>query len=423
MHSAFPRQRESEWYTPPMHKIDDIIPPSRRRENESFIRTDEQTPLRPLRLTKHAPGFPIKTLLAVLIIIAASVSALYYFSSADVQVTPSTVSAAIQSSFTATESSGDLPYEIVTSQKIASQSVKSSGTKEVNSSASGTITIYNTQSKAQRLITNTRFATTAGLIFRIHAAVTIPAGSAAKPGTATAKVYADKTGDAYNVAPTSFTIPGFAGTPQANEVYARSTGAMTGGASGMAPIIDTALETQTTSALTAALAPQLAASLQGLVPTGYVLLPGAATTTLDELAPVMSSTTGMVEVREQGTITAVVFPNTALAKAIATSVAGLGYQGEPLTLAPTSNLTLSTVSLPDANASSFTFTLAGTASLIYTVDPTRIAAAVAGKTRSAAEVALTNYPEVKRAVIILRPFWRQSFPEDPASISVTTVAP
>jgi len=412
-----------EWYTLPMNKIDDIIPPSRRRESESFSNTGEAVPRRPLRLTKRVAGFPTKTLLAVLLVIAASFGALYYFSSAEVQVTPSTVSAAIQSSFTATESSGDLPYEIVTSQKIASQSVKSSGTKEVNSSASGTITIYNTQSKAQRLITNTRFATTAGLIFRIHAAVTIPAGSAAKPGTATAKVYADKTGDAYNVGPTSFTIPGFAGTPQASEVYARSTDAMTGGASGLVPVIDTALEAQTKGALIAALAPQLTASLQELVPTGYMLLPGSSTTTLQELAPATSSTTGMVDVREQGTITAIVFPNAALAKAVATSVAGLGYQGEPLTLAPTSNLTLSAVSLPDANASSFTFTLAGTASLIYAVDPTRIAAAVAGKTRSAAEVALTNYPEVKRAIIILRPFWRQSFPQDPASISVTTVSP
>ena len=404
-----------------MHKIDDIIPPSKRRENESF--TSDSAPRRPLRLAPRAPKFPMKTLIAVLLVIAASFGALYYFSSAKVEVTPNTVSAAVQSSFTATQSTGDLPYEIVTSQKIASQSVKSSGTKEVSSSASGTITIYNTQSKVQRLITNTRFATTAGLIFRIHAAVAVPAGSTAKPGSVTAKVYADKPGEAYNVAPTSFTIPGFAGTPQSSEVYARSTDAMTGGASGMVPVIDTALEAQTKSALVTALTPQLSASLQALVPTGYVLLPGAATTTFQDLAPAPSSTTGMVDVKEQGTITAVVFPNSALAKAVATSIAGLGYQGEPLTLAPTSNLSLSAVSLPDANATSFTFTLAGTASLVYTVDPTRIAAAVAGKTRSAAEVALTNYPEVKRAVIILRPFWRQSFPQDPAAIGVTTVTP
>ena len=79
--------------------------------------------------------------------------------------------------------------------------------------------------------------------------------------------------------------------------------------------------------------------------------------------------------------------------------------------------------MPDAEATSFSFTLSGSAPLVYTVDTARIAAAVAGKTRSAAEVALTSYPEVSRAIIILRPFWKQTFPEDPAAIRVVVTNP
>ena len=154
------------------------------------------------------------------------------------------------------------------------------------------------------------------------------------------------------------------------------------------------------------------------MPAGYILLPGAASTTYEALPATPGEATGMVDVKQQGTITAVVFPNAALAKAVASSIAGLNYQGEPMTLAPGSDLQFSASSLPAPDAESYTFTLAGTASLEYTVDPSRIAAAVSGKTRGAAEVALTNYPEVKRAVITLRPFWRQSFPRDPSSISV-----
>ncbi len=396
-----------------MRTINDIVPPSRRPESE---------PLTSQRVSNR-PTFPYKTLFAVLIVIAISLGALYYFSSAKVEITPNTVSAAVQSSFTANQSSGDLPYEIITAQKIASQSVKSSGTKTVTTSASGSITIYNTQAKAQKLVANTRFATTAGLIFRIHEAVSIPGGTATKPGTAKATVYADKPGDSYNVDPTSFTIPGFAGTPLASQVYARSSVAIAGGASGTMPVVNPADEAQAQKALMTALAPDLTASLQSQIPAGYILVPGAATTTFTELTPAASPTTGMVDVKEQGTITAVVFPNTALAKSVATSVAGLGYQGEPVSLLPASNLTFVSAGLPDATATSFSFTLAGTASLEYVVDPTRIAAAVAGKTRSAAEVALTNYPEVKRAVIILRPFWRQTFPEDPSTIAVTVANP
>ncbi len=409
-----------------MRTLDDIIPPSRRREPESFNQSVGGG-REPLRLSEKHHRFPYTTIIVVVAVIVVSFGALFYFSSAKVEVTPNTVSAEIQSSFTATESSGDLPFEIITAQKIATQSIKGSGTKTVNSSASGTLTIYNTQTSSQKLITNTRFATAAGLIFRIHAAVTIPGGSAAKPGSTAVKVYADKAGDAYNIGPSSFTIPGFAGTPQEGKVYAQSTSAIAGGASGTVPVVDAEVETQTRNALKAALSPDLATSIQAQIPAGYTLLPGASKTTYQELASGPSTATGMVDVKEQGTVTAIVFPNAALAKAVASSVGGLGYQNEPLTLAPASTLVLTPDSsgIPDAGATnaSFSFKMTGTASLTYTVDPTRISAAVSGKTRSAAEVALTNYPEVKRAVIILRPFWRQTFPQDPASIAVSVVNP
>ncbi|MDP2665038.1 MAG: hypothetical protein Q8P23_00075 [bacterium] len=404
-----------------MRKFDDIIPPSRRRETEPLTSSaGRQT----IDLSNRPFKFPTTTLVAVVVVVIASIAALFYFSSAKVEVTPNTVSAAVQSSFTANQSTGTLPYEIITAQKIASQSVKGSGTKVVSSTASGTITVYNTQANAQKLVANTRFATPAGLIFRIRTAITIPAGTAAKPGSITATVTADKAGDSYNVGPTSFTIPGFAGTPQQALVYGKSNVAMAGGASGNIPVVDATADAQARTALMNALAPDLASGIEARIPSGYVLLPGAATTTYQEIASTPSGTTGMVDVKVQGTITAIVFPNVALAEEIAKSVNGLGYQGEPVTLASAKTVKLTAPSgLPAPDASSFTFTLSGTASLIYNVDPTRIAAAVSGRTRDAAKVALSAYPEVKRAVVILRPFWRKTFPQDPASISVVVLNP
>jgi len=393
-----------------MRTLNDIIPPSRRKEPSVL----EESPMSIGRRAR----FPYGMFLTIVLVIAVGICALLYFSRAEVDVTPNTVSAAVQSSFIADQSKGDLPFEVVTAQKVASQSVAAAGSKSVTSAASGTITIYNTQDKAQRLVANTRFATVSGLIFRIHSAVTVPGGSSAKPGSVTATAYADQNGDSYNVGPTSFTLPGLAGTPLASQVYARSSVAMAGGASGTVPIVDPAAEAKARDALITALQADLVTSIQTQVPSGYVLIPGAATTTFSALASAPSATTGMADVKEQGTMTAVVFPNAALAKAIAESVTGLGYTGEPLTLTSVDGLRLSTSQLPDGNTATFPFLISGTAALEYTVNPEHIAAAVAGGTRSAAEVALTNYPEVKRAVIILRPFWRQTFPQDPASISV-----
>ena len=397
-----------------MRKLDDIIPPSRRRGSEStraeVVHDDESEPKRS----------SVPTFIAILIVIVASVGGLFYFSTTKVKVTPATLSAAVQESFTATHSTGTLPYEILLAEKYASQNVKGTGTKEVTSFASGTITIYNTQSKAQKLIDKTRFATPSGLIFRIRTAVTIPAGSTAKPGSVTATVYADKAGAQYNVGASSFTVPGFAGTPQAKQVYAESTAAMAGGASGMVPTVDGNLEKETRSALKSALERDLRVSIDAQIPTGYVLVPGSTSITYQDVAPTASATEGSVEIREQGSMTAIVFPNVALAKTIAGSITSFEYQNEPLTLSSTEGLVLTaTPRLPDAKEQSFAFTLSGNASMVYTVDPVRIGAAVSGKSRLEAKTVLQNYPEVEKAVIMLRPFWRKTLPEDPAQIEVS----
>lgn len=401
-----------------MRTLDDIVPPSRRKDMEGSDSSHNLPPRYDRARRSSGPRLSSITILAALIVIAASVGALFYFSNAEVKITPNALTASVQNSYTATAGAGDLPYVLVSTQKIASQSVQSSGTQKVTSVASGQITIFNTQSKAQRLIATTRFATASGLIYRTHTAVTVPAGSASNPGTVTATVFADQPGDSYNVGPSSFTVPGLAGTPEASQVYAKSTSAMTGGASGDVPVVDAQTEASARSALKTALATDLQTAILSQVPSGYILLPGAATTTFTDTA-ITGGTTGMADIKEQGTMTAVVFPNEALAKAIASSVAGLDYHGEPLMLAANPGITLSTATtLPDASATSFTFTLTGTAPLTYKVDTTQISAAVAGKTRDAAEVALTNFAQVKQAVLILRPFWRQSFPADPTAIHV-----
>jgi hypothetical protein len=401
-----------------MHKFDDIIPPSRRKDGETLSNAPR---------AHRRSRFPYLTTGIVLVIIVGSVAALMYFSSAKIEVTPNAATAEVQSTFTATAGTGDLPFKLITAQKVASQSMKGTGTKNVTSSASGMITIYNTQSKPQTLVAKTRFQTTAGLVYRIQAPITIPAGSTDKPGAINAKVVADQPGSSYNVGPTSFTVPGFAGTPQANQVYAKSTAPMAGGASGAVPTVATADEVQARAALKTALATDLQKSLEEELANtyaGYVLIAGSATTTYTALDPAPSTTEGMVDVKQEGTITAVIFPNQAIAKAVASSVAGLGYQGEPIMFSSTDTVKLTpTAGFPDSNATSFSFALSGTASLVYDVDTARIAAAVAGKTKTAAETALTAYPEVSRAIIILRPFWKQTFPEDPAAIQVSVVEP
>jgi hypothetical protein len=398
-----------------MRKLDDIIPPSRRRESEPMQASV------PKELGSSEPRrSSFRVFIAMIIVIAGSIAGIFYFSTTEVTVTPATLSVAVEDSFTATHSTGTLPYEIISAEKVASQSVKATGTKEVASFASGTITIYNTQASSQRLIATTRFATPAGLIFRIRTAVTIPGGTTANPGRVKATVYADKAGSSYNVGATKFMVPGLAGTPAGKQVYAESTSPMTGGMSGTIPVVDSALEKETRAVLMKALERDLRASIsvQAQAKEGYVIVPGSTSVVYQDLSPVLA-TDDSAELRVQGTMIAIAFPNVALAKTIANSIVNSEYKNEPLSLSSVESLTLlATPSLPSKDAESFSFTLSGTAPMVYAIDPTRISAAISGKSRLEAKTALENYPEVAQAVITVRPFWRRVVPEDPAEIKV-----
>jgi hypothetical protein len=372
-------------------------------------------PSKPPRSPRSGRGFPYGTALVALIVIAAAVAALYYFSGAKVVVTPETDTSSISSDFTATAGTGDLPFEVVTVQKTASQTVPAESTETVNDPASGPIIISNTQPSPQTLIKNTRFQTPAGLIFRIHDSVTIPAG-----GSVTATAYADVGGDSYNIGPSTFTVPGLKGSKAFDQVTAKSTTSMTGGFSGTRATVSQATRDQQNTANQASLQTSLAADMKTKIPAGYVLIPGATFTSFEPQSDTAADG-GKVNVNEQGTMVAVVFPEAALGKAIAYKVVGT-YSGQDVTLPDVSGLKMTpSVAAPPVNGeTTFDFNLTGNAKITWKIDPKKIAAAVAGKTRDSAQVALSGFPEVNKAVLVLRPFWATTFPQDPAKITVTT---
>lgn len=405
--------------------LNDIIPPSKRRslEMDPASSGPPSMPPRPLsdrpgkppRSPRSGKGFPYGTALVALIVIAAGVGALFYFSGAKVVITPETNTSTIASDFSATAGTGDLPFEVVTVQKTASQTVPAESTETANDPASGPIIISNTQPSPQTLIKNTRFQTPAGLIFRIHDSVTIPAG-----GSITATAYADAGGDTYNVGPTTFTVPGLKGSKAFTQVTAKSTQAMTGGFSGTRATVSQATRDAQNATNQNTLQAALAADIKTKTPEGYILIPGATFVSYTP-QPDTAADGGKVNVNEQGTMTAVVFPNVALAKAIAYKVVGT-YSGQDVLLSDVSGLKL-TPSVPAAPVNgeqTFAFNLTGTAKLVWKVDTAKIAGAVAGKTREAAQVALSGFPEVNKAVLVLRPFWASTFPQDPTKITVTT---
>jgi hypothetical protein len=89
--------------------------------------------------------------------------------------------------------------------------------------AHGFVTITNQNSKNQTLIATTRFLAPNNLLFRLKNSVTVPAGGEVK-----AEIEADEIGAKYEIAPTTFTIPGLSVDLQ-KKIYGVSKETMTGG--------------------------------------------------------------------------------------------------------------------------------------------------------------------------------------------------
>ena len=101
---------------------------------------------------------------------------------------------------------------------------------DTKSKAKGKITILNKYSdSAQTLVATTRFLSKEGKLFRLVREVEVPGMKGTEPGSVEAEIIADKPGEEFNIAASTFTIEGFKGTPKYDKFEGVSSQAMAGG--------------------------------------------------------------------------------------------------------------------------------------------------------------------------------------------------
>jgi len=128
----------------------------------------------------------------------------------------------------------EIPGEVLESVKRIDQKFLSSDKFLRETRAEGIIRLYNNYSTAsQSLIPRTRFMSACGKTFRTPVRVVIPGkrreAGVWVPGTIDIRVIADQPGNEFNIDPTAFSIPGFAGLARFISIYGRSYKPMTGG--------------------------------------------------------------------------------------------------------------------------------------------------------------------------------------------------
>lgn len=349
-----------------------------------------------------------------------------FFSGASVTVHPRQAQVSVPSSILASIDApvGSLPYKLMTVSKTSTRTAPASGTAQVSNSAQGTITIYNNYDTApQKLITNTRFSTPDGKIYRIHQAVTVPGAKKAAdgtltPGSVTATAYADKPGADYNIGQTRFTIPGFKGDPRYDKFYAETDG-MQGGFVGTQPSVSASDLAKAKTDMQNELSGSLSSDATAQIPTGYIAVPGTLSV---EYGTVQSTDAGggNATMTLDATATQAIIKSSDLANAVA-SLEVANYDGAAVDFANPSDLTLGIASSTPYNpaAKSFALSLSGNPTLVWQFDPAAVQQALAGKTRGEFEAIIKNFaPAIAEASASLQPFWQQTFPADPNKIKI-----
>lgn len=172
-----------------------------------------------------------------------------------------------------------IPLQEIEAKKIKSKEFASTGEKQLNEKARGTLTIYNEYSSSpQTLVVTTRFESSEGKIFRIERNITIP-GAKIEEGKIIAssietEVAADQPGVEYNIGPSNFTIPGFKGTAKYARFYAKSKTVMTGGSTEKVKIVTADDLKKAEENLTAELKKEIEAVFQEQAPAGLKLVEG-----------------------------------------------------------------------------------------------------------------------------------------------------
>lgn len=346
------------------------------------------------------------------------------FSSATVTVFPhkNDLKVSSETTFSAKKNpTGDeLGFQLVKITKSLGKEVPATGEEKMERKASGTIVVYNNfDAKDQRLIKNTRFETPEGLIYRINESIVVPGKKQDAPGSVEVMVYADEVGEKYNIGKVDFTIPGFKGDPRFKEIYARSKTDMTGGFVGMVKKVSEADSKAAQEELRVELEKALKQEVSSQVPQDFILFDDGVSFSFNSL-PQSDDKGSTVKVNEEGVLFGILFNRDALVRSMASKMSPEILKN-PITAMNLDSLkfTLKDKAIFDGNLSeSINFTFEGDLTFVSDFDEERLKGDLNGQPKSNIDTILANYPAIKEARAIIRPFWKRTFPSNSADIVI-----
>lgn len=412
----------------------DIVPPEKRTiRNVAPVHHNSRRPVQQVRpprrrspISLKSKRFPIKIwVVGLLSIFILFFIFSFLFAGAKVIVLPKQNQAFVDAQFEALREApaGMLAYENMSIEKIGFKSISATGEEEVEIKASGKIVIFNNHDSAsQRLIKNTRFETPDGLIYRIDKSIVVPGRKTTDgrvvPGSIEATVYADEPGEGYNIGLTDFTIPGFKGSPRFEGFFARSKTSITGGFVGKRLVVEEKALKDAKEEIQTNLKSVLLNEAFAQKPDGFYLYEDTIFVDFESLPSIDKGES--VEIQEKGILYGVLFKEDDFAQYLAQNTLG-SYDDSLIELINAADLVLTTFEKENARPweeDSFTFVINGTADFVWFFDEEQLKSDLLGRSKDALATILSGYPSIDQAEVILRPFWKRTFPEKASKIKI-----
>jgi len=224
-------------------KVTDITARKKKEETLKIVSSAKPKKRRKKRKIRFSPPTAGRKFLifGTIGLVLALVACYFTLSKAKIEVWPITNELDLTTKITVDTSveNPDFSAKVITGQffekeKTVTEVFPATGKILKEEKAEGTLRVYNEYSTSpQVLVATTRFVSAEGELFRTPTKVTIPGGhyegGKLVPGEIDVSVVADQPGPEYNIDPTTFSIPGFAGTARYTKFYAKSFQPMTGG--------------------------------------------------------------------------------------------------------------------------------------------------------------------------------------------------
>jgi hypothetical protein len=326
---------------------------------------------------------------------------------------------------TVDSNSGTIPGQLFNVEEIQTKEFPATGEKEVEEKASGKIMVYNQySSSSQTLVKTTRFRSSDGKIFRLVNTTTIP-GASIEEGKIIASskevdVAADEAGEAYNIGPTDFTIPGFEGTPKYTAFYGKSTEVMAGGAKGKMKVATADDISGAINIVTLELKDKVSKEFEAKIPKDLKLLKNSQTLEVVESKSSLKANqpgqkfTISIRIKASG----IAFKEQDALYCIEKNVSDK-ISGNKTILLSTIKIDYSILKL-DLNQGKAIYACNIGAEAALNIDEQKIKSDLAGKSETEVKKYLSSLPEIESAKVVFWPFWVKKVPENKNKIKVLT---